>query len=148
MAYKQLDNLIIENAEIKFPNFAGKRTDFNEEGKRKFVLVIDDENLANQLNEDGWNIKMKPDYDGEMEYRMDVEVSYRLYPPRIYLISNGVKTLLDEADLAALDGSKFKTIDLIINPYCWEKAGRSGIKAYLKTGYFVLEDDPFSNKYA
>ena len=144
-----VENLVIENARILYPNFAGKEDRYNRAGNRNFIVVIPDE-MVERLLADGWNVKTRID-DGEDEpryYYLQVTVSYKVAPPKIYLITRTNKTALDEDGVEALDYAEIKGADLIINPYAWEVNGKSGIKAYLKTAYVVIEEDEFAYKYA
>lgn len=146
-----MDNIIINNADILFRNFEGKGSRYNAEGNRNFCVIIDDDVAANLMNE-GWNIKiLKPrDEDDTAKYYTQVKVSYAYdrFAPKVYLVTRKGKTLLDEDDIAQLDYADIKSVDLEIRPRVWEDDnGKEHIKAYLKTGYFVLEEDPFAEKY-
>ena len=50
----------VDDARIVFRNFSGVGTKFNREGDRNFCMVIDDEQIADALAREGWNIKIKP----------------------------------------------------------------------------------------
>lgn len=150
MSYKNIDNIAIEDAQIIFRNFAGAESQYNRAGNRNFNVIIDDPDMAQKLIEDGWNIKqLKPRDEEEMpKYRLEVSVAFGNFPPNIFMVTKHNKTKLDEESVAALDYAELKTVDLVIRPYQWDVNGKQGIKAYLKTGYFVVEEDEFAAKYA
>lgn len=149
-----VENLTIENAKLLFRNFAGAATKFNAAGNRNFCVLIEDADAAERLINSGWNVRILAPRNEEEEprYYLPVAFSYANFPPKIYMISNGVKTLLEEDVVASLDYADIRSVDLIIRPYNWRlyegtPKETSGVKAYLKTMYVVIEDDPFYSKY-
>ncbi len=146
---KVVSNINIEHARITFRNFSGKEGKFNPAGRRNFCVLLDDLDLVRKLQGDGWNIKfLKPrdDFENEQPY-MQVTVAFGRIPPKIYMISNGRKSLIDEDTVDILDWAEFENVDLIIRPYNYEFTGRRGVKAYLKTMYATIAEDEFSSKY-
>lgn len=141
-------NLAIEGARIIFRNFRGEEGKYNKAGDRNFCVLLDPAN-AIALKEEGWNVKYLAPRDDEDEPQpyLPVSVNFRNIPPKVLLITSGGKTQLDEDTVGSLDWAELENVDLIIRPYNWEVNGDSGIKAYLKAGYFTIVEDEFEKKY-
>lgn len=148
--YRVKDNLVFENARIIYRNFAGKESQNNREGERNFCVVVDDPEKAQALAADGWNVRIHQPHneDDPAFYFIPVRVSFKNIPPKIFMISGKVKTLLTEKTVGNLDYAEIKNVDLVLRPYNWEVNGKTGVKAYLKDMYVTIYDDPFSQKYA
>jgi len=147
-----LTPLTIEDAIIIYRNFKGKEGQFNREGDRNFSVILPNE-LADQMEADGWNVKRpEPTEEGETrDPHIQVSVSYNsTRPPRVVMLTEGTpnRTELDEDLISLLDSADIVKVDLIINPYAWGPiGGRSGIKAYLKTMFVTIRRDYLEEKY-
>lgn len=144
------NKLAIDNARIIFKNFTGKDDKFGREGDRSFSIVIEDDALAEQLANDGWNVKpLTPrDPDEKVNHFIKVKISFKVRPPKIWLLTNHKRTLLDEDIIATLQYARIENADVVVSPWRWEVNGKTGIAAYLETLYVKIEDDPFADKYA
>lgn len=144
------DNLIIEDAQVIFRNFAGREQTFNSEGDRNFCVVLEPK-LAARLKNDGWNVKTLKarDEDEDPKEYIQVSVNYKKgRPPRIVIITSKGRIDLGADEVDMLDYADIKQWDVILNPYSWEVSGNSGIKAYLKSAFVTINEDELELKYA
>ena len=143
------EQITIEDARILFRNFSGKEGQYNRAGDRNFAVLLDD-GVAQELANEGWNVKyLKPREEGdEPQAYVQVTASYKGRPPRVVLITIRGRTNLDEDTIDVLDWCDIKHVDLMLNPYHWEVNGKTGIKAYLHSIYVTIVEDELELKYA
>lgn len=145
-----VNNINIEGANIIWKNFSGERDRFNP-GKRGFSVVIDDAVMADELKQEGWNVKERPLQEGadpsEQEWTLPVKLNMNRYT-QVWLIVGNHKTMLNEDTVAQLDVVDITDCDLSIRPYEWEMSGRTGITAYVDSMYVTIRENKFAEKYA
>ena len=145
-----VNNINIEGAIIIWKNFSGERDKFNP-GKRGFSVVIDDTVMADELRQEGWNVKDRPLQEGaddsEQEWTLPVKLNMNRYT-QVWLIVGNHKTLLDEDTVSQLDVVDIVNCDISIRPYEWEMNGRTGITAYVDSMYVTIRENKFAKKYA
>lgn len=145
-----VNNINIEGAMIIWKNFSGERDKFNP-GKRGFSVVIDDTVMADELRQEGWNVKDRPLQEGaddsEQEWTLPVKLNMNRYT-QVWLIVGNHKTLLDEDTVSQLDVVDIVNCDISIRPYEWEMNGRTGITAYVDSMYVTIRENKFAEKYA
>ena len=102
--------------------------------------------LANDLIEQGWNVKIRePREEGDEPFaHLPVKVKFNDRGPRIYLITGNRRNELDEESVAILDNIDIACIDMDIRPYDWEVNGKTGRTAYLHSMRVVQEVDRFA----
>lgn len=146
--------VIVENGKFIFDtNFAGdpKKDRFGSD-ERKANLVIPDIDLARELIDDGFNVRLtKPRVDEEEgfvpRYFVKVKLNYKsTWPPKVYLVTDEDKSvLLDEESVACLDDIWVDRVNAVLNRY----EGPNGKSLYVKSMevYQKVDDDPISAKY-
>lgn len=143
-------NVIIENAEILFRNFAGREREFNSAGERNFCVLLD-KKVAAELKREGWNIKeLKPREEGdEPKPYVKVKVNYgKGRPPRSVMITSRGRVDLGQDEVEIFDWADIKKVDLILSPYEYNVNGNTGISTYLKSIFVTINEDPLELKYA
>ena len=138
-----------------FLNFSGNDDGNNNQGKRTFAVELVDTDLAWNLANDGYNVKVMDEAIGKRVRLavakqptglpfLPIEYSTRKYIPNVAVKSNGVVTKFTEDMIGQLDNAEFLEINKItIDPSYWENTTGSGIKAYLNELFITLADrDP------
>lgn len=154
--YNRLVNgdLSIENAVILWTNFEGRATKFGESGKRTFNLALSEE-MAEQLDAEGWNIRCKePRQEGDDPlYLTEVVVNMESqYPPNVVVYSNyrgNKKAVRMTSDtIKELDRIDIDNVDLVIHPYEHNR-GEYKYKGYARAIHVTQAvSNDFGGKYA
>ena len=142
--------LQIEDARIIFRNFAGVGSKFNREGDRNFAVIIPNEDIANELIDNGWNVKIKPPReDGDTPFMyLPVKIRFNNRGPAAYVVSGNKPTRLNEDTIAMLDEIDILSVDMDLRPYDWDVNGKQGRTAYLQAINVTQNIDRFGAQYA
>ena len=140
--------LQIDDARIIYRNFSGVGSKFNREGDRNFAVYIDDEDIANELRDRGWNVKIKPPReDGDDPFMfLPVKIKFNDRGPSVYLVTGNKKTPLNENTVSCLDDIDILSVDLDIRPYDWEVNDKTGRTAYLQSIWVTQEVDRVASR--
>lgn len=141
-------SFLVEDARIVFRNFEGKAGQYNRKGERSFAVVLEQE-VADALVADGWNVKyLRAQDEGEPETPyIQVSVNFNNRPPRVVMITSTSRTNLTEESIEVLDWAEIQHVDLIARGFDWERNGKTGTKAYLKSLFVTIEEDELERKY-
>ena len=142
--------LQIDDPRIIYRNFSGEPSKYNREGDRNFALVIPDQELADRLIEDRWNVKIKPprDEDDTPFMFLPIKVKFNDRGPQVYLKTGERMNKLDEDSISILDKVDILNVDLDIRPYDWEVNDKTGRTAYLQSICVTQEVNRFAERYA
>ena len=138
----------IDEAKIIYRNFSGTPSKFNREGDRNFAVLIDDQEIADELIKEGWNVKIKPpreEGDAPFMY-LPVKIKFNDRGPNVYLVTGSRKNKLDEETVSCLDDIDICNVDLDIRPYDWSVNGKEGRTAYLQSIEVIQEVDRFASR--
>ena len=143
-----------DGAHIIWRNFAGAASKYNREGDRKFTLIIEDPEEAQQMVDDGWNVKIKaPEEEGDAPFcYLEVKVKFNQERPRlnpnIYLKSGRKMNKLDEETVGMLDSVDIINVDLDVKGSPYDVNGKVGLSAYLQGICIEHEVDRFQRRFA
>lgn len=142
--------LQIDDARIVYRNFKGEGSKFNRAGDRNFSVVIENEEIADELVKEGWNVKVKPPRDDEDTpfITLPVKIKFNDRGPIVYLRSGDNMVKLDEESIDCIDDMDIISVDMDIRPYDWEVNGKTGRTAYLQSICVTQEIDRFAARYA
>lgn len=141
--------LQIDDARIIYRNFAGEASQFNRAGDRNFSVLIEDEQIANELRDHGWNVKIKQAREeGDTPFmHLPVKVKFNDRGPSVYLVSGSNRVKLDEETIGMLDSIDILGVDLDIRPFDWEVNGKAGRAAYLQSICVTQDIDRFAQRF-
>ena len=142
--------LQIDDARIIHRNFSGIGSKFNREGDRNFSIIIEDEEQANALIDEGWNVKIKApkDEDDTPFMFLPVKVKFNDRGPNVYLKTGNTVNKLDEESIDCLDNIDIISVDIDIRRYEWEVNGKTGRTAYLQSMSVTQNVDRFAIRYS
>lgn len=152
----QRETHTIRDAKIVFRNFAGAKGPFNEEGVRSFSVLLD-EALAAQLTDAGLNVKAMRNLDDDGAnpmFHLPVAVSFRVRPPRIYMVTGDGhsiplrKTMLPEDALSMMDNLEFSACHMVLSVSNYDVRGTKGKKCYLQSFFGHVLMDELEREYS
>ena len=141
--------LQIDDARIIYRNFAGEASQVNRAGDRNFSVLIDDQQIADELINRGWNVKIKAAREeGDIPFmHLPVKVKFNDRGPSVYLVSGNNRVRLDEETIGMLDSIDILGVDLDIRPFDWEVNGKAGRAAYLQSICVTQDIDRFAQRF-
>ena len=141
--------LQIDDARIIFRNFSGAPSKFNREGDRNFAVIIPEQEIADALIAEGWNVKIKPPReDGDTPFMyLPVKIKFNDRGPRVYLKSGSNIIRLDEESISCLDNVYIISVDLGGRRIDKNMNGMEGRTAYLQSIQVTQEVDRFYDQY-
>lgn len=148
LTFAPRDILQINDARIIYRNLRGEGSKFNREGDRNFAVVIPNQELADELIDRGWNVKIKERIDEEPFRYLPVKVKFSDRGPQVYLVSGNAHRELSEDMVSIVDEIDIRSVNLDVRPYDWEVNCKTGRTAYLQSMEVIQEIDRFAARYA
>lgn len=137
--------LQVDNAKITYKNFEGRGSQFNRPGDRNFAWIIPNEDMAAELSQLGWNVKVKPPKEegSDPMLYLPVKVKFNARGPQILLQTCNAINPLDEESCGLIDEISVMCVDMDLRPYDWCVNGKEGRTAYLQGIKVVQNVDRF-----
>jgi hypothetical protein len=136
-----MEDIRINNAELIWHNFAGRKELYYRAGYKNFTLILEP-SMYEKLKSQGYNIHKSSftgDSEDEIPY-LNVAVS-NTESPEIFIITPDYKYSINVDKSFILDRICLKKMNCVIHPFQWTIRDRTGIKPYLKE-IEVFIDDP------
>ena len=148
------DELLIENAQIMYRNFAGNEGVYNPKGARNYSVRIDTLEEAQAIEALGWKVNYpKPREDGQprdFAATMPVHLKYhpKIAPPRVKLLKRGGQVTIDEEAVDMMDFVSIEKVDMMLRPFHWKQpSGAEGVKNMCASIYITVREDELELKY-
>ena len=112
-------------------------------------MIIPDQEQADALINEGWNVKIKPprDEDDSPFMYLPVKIKFNDRGPNCYLATGTRINRLDEESICCLDDVDILSVDMDLRPYDWEVNGKTGRTAYLQSIKVTQEIDRFASSF-
>lgn len=142
LSYGPNGMLQIDDARITFKNFSGQRSRYP--GNRSFAVIIDSQELAEELQDRGWNVTIKPPYEpgDDPLIVLNVKVKFNQWGPKIMLVNGDDYQRLNEDNVGMLDKTRIERVDLLDISMSKQNA------AYLRSMEAHMSVDRFDQKYS
>ena len=151
------DSIVIRDAQIGSVNFTGTaRNRFDTEGKR-YILVRLDPDMADELKNYGWPVKMtkpkpdRPEYEPYPFLKVNIKLNSDFYyhglkkTSRVYMVTKKNKILLDETNIHQLEENYIEKADLKIDYIYYRSFDQWSL--VLESGFFTIEPDELYDEY-
>lgn len=140
--------LQIDDARIIYRNFSGVGSKYNREGDRNFAVVIPNQEIADELIKEGWNVRIKPprEEDEDPFMYLPVKIKFSDRGPNCYLRSGKIQTKLTESTIGCVDDIDILSVDLDLRPFDWDVNGKPGRTAYLQSIRVTQKIDRFAQE--
>ena len=150
----RVNDINITDGKIAYSNFSGRPTQFKPEGGVRTVTFVIPVDIADQLRNDGWNLREQIlSDDGEVRrYLLEAKLTFRTREgkprdPKIFIVRNDGLVHVTEETVDTLDRAEILNVDAVIGPSYWEWGGRKGIAAYINSMYVTIKENPIDEKY-
>jgi len=149
-------NVTLRDVELRWKNFSGRATDYTEEGKRYFNVVLNSEQVDLLSNVElvtksgvvikGANVRTHVPENGDGEPLYTLKVLFGAYPPEeMWRVTPRGKMRLTMETVGNLDREYIERakVQITLSPY--EKGSNRGITAYLRGLIVWIKEDDFTS---
>ena len=148
---KYSNKYCLKDCKILFPNFKGRSTRYNPEGSMNFNVRIDDPAIAQELANDGFNVRLlnKLDDDAPDTWALKVNLKYgvtkdgRKTGPQIKEVFDDRIADLNDLNVHCLDDMTIEKAIIEFRAFEYDETAHKN-SAWLNRAKFWVKDDWFS----